>query len=87
MLTKQVGSLLAEAGAPLHFSPEEGPDFFTPHGWRPAAVRSMLKWAGMKGRLNPFFRLLSLLPDPKGRQGRRPWGAVCLLSREDSPSR
>jgi len=87
MLTKQVGGLLAEANAPLHFSPEEGPEFFTPHGWRPTEVRSMLKWAGKKGRLNPFFRLLSLLPDPKGRQGDRPWGAVCLLERQDSPPR
>jgi len=87
MLTRQAGSLLAEAGAPLQFSPEEGPEFFTPHGWRPTDVRSMLKWAGKKGRLNPLLRLLSLLPDPKGRQGRRPWGAVCLLERQDSPSR
>jgi hypothetical protein len=86
-LTRQVGSLLAEAKAPLQFSPEEGPGFFAPHGWSPTDVRSMLKWAGKKGRLNPFFHLLSLLPDPKDRLGERPWGAVCLLERRDAPTR
>ncbi len=86
-LTRQVGSLLAEAKAPFHFSPEEGPGFFTPHGWTPTDVRSMLKWAGKKGRLKPFFHLLSLLPDPKGRLGEHPWAAVCLLERQSIPSR
>jgi methyltransferase (TIGR00027 family) len=86
-LMKQVGGLLAEAKAPFHFSPEEGPAFFTPHGWTPTDVRSVLKWAGKKGRLNPFFHLLSLLPDPKGRLGERPWAAVCLLERQSISSR
>jgi methyltransferase (TIGR00027 family) len=81
MITRQIGPLLEEAGAPLRFSPEEGIGFFTPHGWRAVDVRSMLKWAAKKKRVNPFFRLIALLPDPKGRLGDQPWGGVCLLER------
>ncbi|HEY3155533.1 MAG TPA: class I SAM-dependent methyltransferase [Candidatus Eisenbacteria bacterium] len=44
-------------------------------------VRSYMKWAARKGRLNPVMRLLALLPESKGRQGSRPWAAVCLLEK------
>lgn len=83
MMMKQFGGLLHEANAPFKFSPTEGPDFFTPHGWHPKIVRSMLKTAARKRRLNPFLHLLSFLPDPKGRLGDRPWGGTCLLERPD----
>jgi len=87
MLTKQLGKRLDEANAPFKFSPEEGPDFFTPHGWRPIDVRSMLKWAAKKRRVNLFFRLLALLPDPKGPMGNRIWGGVCLLEKQSIAAR
>src|SRR6185312_1517397 len=45
MVMRQIGSLLNEAHAPLQFSPEEGPGFFTRHGWRPVAVHSIFKSA------------------------------------------
>jgi len=80
-LTKELGKHLEEANVPFKFSPQEGPEFFTPHGWRPIDVRSMLKWAAKKKRLGLFQQLLSLLPDPKGRLGSRPWGGVCLLEK------
>ena len=80
-MTKQFGSFLDEANAPFKFSPEEGPDFFTPHGWRPVAVRSMLKTAAKLKRVNAFFRLLAMLPEPKGRLGSRPWGGSIHLER------
>ena len=81
MLTRQFGDLLGDAGVPFKFSPDQGPDFFRPHGWRPAAVRSMLKTAAEKKRINFFMRLLAKLPDPKPPLGNRPWGGAVLLER------
>ncbi len=76
MVTRQIGHLLEQAGAPLLFSPEEGPEYFTPHGWSPVDVRSMLKWAAKKKRLGLFQHLISLLPEPKRPFGLPPlaWG-------------
>ena len=81
MMTKQFGALLDEGGVPFKFSPEEGPDFFLPHGWRPVAVRSMIKTAAQKKRINLFMRLLAMLPDPSNGLGSRPWGGSILLER------
>jgi len=74
--------VLSEAGSPLKFGPEEGPEFFTTSGWKPAEVYSMLKTAAKIKRL-PFgpLRLVALLPESSGRQGSRPWGGVCHLTR------
>ena len=80
MLQKNL-PVLSEAGSPLKFGPEEGPGFFTSCGWKPADVYSMLKTAAKIGRLSLGMRLLSLLPEPTGRQGSRPWGGVCRLTR------
>jgi hypothetical protein len=80
MLQKNL-SQLEQAGAPLKFAPEEGPEFFTPLGWKPVEVSSALKTAARLHRLSFGMRLLSLLPESKGRQGNRPWGAVVRLTR------
>jgi methyltransferase (TIGR00027 family) len=80
MLQKNLGAL-SEAGSPLKFGPEEGPDFFTTSGWRPAEVYSMLKTAARLKRLPFFLSLMALLPESNGRQGSRPWGAVCRVTR------
>jgi len=87
MLTKQLGKHLDAANVPFKFSPDEGAEFFTPHGWRPIDVRSMLKWAAKTRRVNLFFRLLALLPDPKGPMGHRVWGGVCLLEKQSVTAR
>jgi methyltransferase (TIGR00027 family) len=71
----------AHAAAPLRFAPPEGPPFFTPYGWQPAEVHSLFKTAARKGRIGFPMRLLALLPESEGRQGKRPWGAVCRLRR------
>jgi len=84
LMRKRVGKELSRASAPFQFGPEEGPEFFTPHGWRPAEVRSLLQAAAQLGRLNLFLRLMSLLPDSTGRQGSRPWSGVCLMARQGS---
>lgn len=82
MLTKEVGSHLSQAGAPFKFGPKEGPGFFTPYGWRPAAVRSYLQTAARLKRLPLFLRLMAVLPESSGAQGSRPWAAACLLEKE-----
>lgn len=82
-LMKEIGQRLTEARAPLVFSPEEGPEFFTPHGWRPVDVRSMLKWAAKKNRLPFGLRLFALFPDSKGKRPGTPWGGVILLEKQE----
>lgn len=80
MLQKNLGAL-SEAGSPLKFGPEEGPEFFTASGWKAVEVYSMLKTAAGIKRLPFFLRLMSFFPESNGRQGSRPWGAVCHLTR------
>ncbi|MGZ4856215.1 MAG: class I SAM-dependent methyltransferase [Candidatus Angelobacter sp.] len=80
MLQKNLGAL-SEAGSPLKFGPEEGPEYFTASGWKAAEVYSMMKTAAKIKRLPFFLRLVALLPESNGRQGSRPWGAVCRLTR------
>jgi O-methyltransferase involved in polyketide biosynthesis len=82
ILQKQIGSPLVQAGAPLKFGPEEGPEFFAPHGWRPVEVHSMLRTAAREKRVPIWMRALALLPESQGRQGPRPWGGVCALSKQ-----
>ncbi len=81
MLQKNLGAL-SQAGSPLKFGPEEGPDFFQSCGWSPAEVHSLLKTAAQLNRLTFGMRLLALLPASNGRQGSRPWGGVCRLARK-----
>jgi methyltransferase (TIGR00027 family) len=81
MMQKQMGSKLDEAGVPFKFAPPEGPEFFTPIGWKPVDVRGMLKTAAKLKRLALGMWLLSLLPESKGKQGKRPWSGICLLEK------
>jgi hypothetical protein len=81
LMQKQLNRPLAQSGAQLRFGPPEGPGFFGPYGWHPVEVHSLLKTAAGLRRLSLFMRLLSLLPESKGKQGRRPWSAVCLMGR------
>jgi len=85
MLQKGMGQRIREGKAGFKFGPEEGPDFFARYGWTPIDVRSMLQTAARLKRLTPWMRLLSLLPESKGKQGSRPWSAVCLC-RNDRPA-
>jgi methyltransferase (TIGR00027 family) len=80
MLMKEIGSELDSAGAPMKFGPEEGVDFFRPHGWQPVEVQSMLKAAAKLGRLPFGLRLFALLPEAP-RPGNRPWSGACVLER------
>jgi methyltransferase (TIGR00027 family) len=80
MLQKRMAAQLNQA-APFKFAPDEGPDFFLRHGWKPADVRSLLKNAARLKRLSFFLRLIALLPESESSRRNRPWSGVCLLSR------
>jgi methyltransferase (TIGR00027 family) len=82
ILQRHIGGPLSQAGAPLKFAPEEGPGFFSKHGWQPLEVQGMLKTAARLKRLSLWMRLLALMPESTGRQGSRPWSGVCLLGRQ-----
>ncbi len=80
MLQRGIGKGLAEAGAPLRFAPAEGPAFFAPHGWKPAAVESIMHVGARIRRLPWFLRLIAKLPAP-GRPYEGIWSGVCLMER------
>lgn len=81
MLQKSLARL-GEMGNPPRFGPAEGPDFFLACGWKPVEVRSLLKTARKLKRLSFGMMLASLMPESQGRQGSRPWGAVCRVVRK-----
>lgn len=82
MTQKVVNPRLGGSGASLKFGPAEGPPFFEPYGWTPVDVRSLLKTAARLKRLPFQMRFMALLPESKGKQGSRPWSAICLLARK-----
>ena len=82
IILKDSGTQLSSAGAALKFAPAEGPAFFGPHGWKPVDVRSPLKTAARLHRLSFGMRLLSMLPESSGPQGKRPWSGVCLFEKD-----
>lgn len=84
MLHKGIGQQIREGKAEFKFAPEEGPGFFTAHGWDVVDVRSTLKTAARLKRLTLWLRLLSFLPDSQGKQGSRPWSGICLLRNQST---
>ena len=82
MMKQSIGSAVSAAGAPFLFAPAEGPPFFSPCGWQPIEVRSLLKTAAKLGRLPLPLRMAAMLPESDGAQGSRPWSAVCLFARQ-----
>jgi methyltransferase (TIGR00027 family) len=81
MMQRTAGKQLSEVGAPFKFAPAEGPAFFTPHGWEPMDVKSLLKTATQFKRPPFFLRLLGRLPEQKKPAGNRPWSGVCLFKK------
>lgn len=81
MLMKTWAGHFDYAGSPLKFAPAEGPEFFLPAGWKAVEVHSLLKAAAKAKRLSFLMRLAALLPESSGKQGDRPWGAVCIFER------
>lgn len=80
MLQKQMGRPLAEAGTPMKFAPEAGPEFFAPFGWKLEEAASSIHTAAKLKRLPFFLRLIAKISSTKF-QAKRPWSGVCLLKR------
>jgi len=80
MLAKRMGAPLDQAGIPLKFAPQAGPEFFTRCGWKPEEIHSVMHAAAKINRLPLFLRLIAAI-SPTRFQAKRPWSAVCLLSR------
>ncbi|TAN23035.1 MAG: class I SAM-dependent methyltransferase [Acidobacteria bacterium] len=72
----------AGAGAVFRFAPAEGPEFFRPAGWRAASVHPIIR-AGLQLHRLPNWplRLAAIMPQTHPGNGRRPWSAVCHLTR------
>ena len=83
MLQKGMGEQIREGKAEFKFAPEQGPRFFTAHGWDVVDVRSTLKTAARLKRLTLWMRLLSFLPIRR-EQGSRPWSGICLLRNQSA---
>ena len=82
-MQKSTGKALEKVGAPFRFGPAEGPGFFARHGWDAIRVNGLLKTAARFGRPPFFLRLLAKLPESNGAQGKRPWGGVCVLQKNE----
>lgn len=81
MLRKGTHSQFTKDVPELKFAPENGPDFFLPHGWKLVSATSMLKTAAKCGRLRPMLRFFALFPENPSKMGKRPWSAACLMER------
>lgn len=81
MIAKNMDGMLENAGAPLRFAPTEGPGFFNTIGWNTVQINSIIKTARHLNRLSFGLKLMSYLPESNGRQGSRPWSAVCLFEK------
>jgi O-methyltransferase involved in polyketide biosynthesis len=80
MLKKKMGGPLEQAGSPLKFAPEQGPEFFAPFGWKAEEMDSAIHTAGKLHRLPFFLRLMAKISSPHF-QPTRPWSAVCLFAK------
>lgn len=81
MLAKKMSTPLDQAGVPLKFAPQQGPDFFTRCGWKPQDVRSVVHAAAKLNRAPFLLRLIAKISSPHF-QAKRPWSGVCLLSKQ-----
>lgn len=81
MMQSRAHAQFSENATPLQFAPENGPDFFDPHGWHVVDVQSLLKTAGRLGRLPEPLRAFADLPEDPARMGQQFWSGVCLLRR------
>jgi methyltransferase (TIGR00027 family) len=81
MIQKNVAAVHESGSSPFKFAPSEGPDFFKECGWKPAEVYSLIHTRAIRHRLPWYMRLLVRLPESNGRQGSRPWSAICRVTR------
>ena len=84
MMNKKMGDKMEQANAPFRFGPAEGPGYFKPMGWTSIEVHSFLKTAAALKRVNLWMRVLAMLPESQGKQGSKPWSAVCLFENQNT---
>lgn len=82
LIQKQSSADFSTGSVPLKFAPDEGPQFFAPHGWQPLEVRSTLKTAAQLKRLTLRLRFFALFPEDPSRMGNRPWAGTCLMEKK-----
>lgn len=82
MLAKKMGAPLDQAGIPLKFAPQEGPDFFARAGWASEEVHSVMHTAARLNRLSFFLRIIARISSPHF-QAKRPCSVVCLLAKKN----
>jgi methyltransferase (TIGR00027 family) len=81
-LEKQWGKALEKS--PMIFAPEEGTQFFEPHGWRELEYRSTFEESFRLNRTMPFgqvFRFLGHLYPKKTRERFKRFSGIVLLGR------
>lgn len=78
MLREKMSAPLEQAGLPLRFSPQEGPEFFPRYGWKAQEIHSLIHVATRLKRVPLFLRLVARISSPRYR-AKTPWSAVCLL--------
>jgi methyltransferase (TIGR00027 family) len=81
MLARKMGAPLDQAGVPLRFAPEQGPEFFTRCGWKAKEIHSIIRTAAKLNRLSFFLRLIARISSTRF-QPKRLWSAVCLLTKQ-----
>ena len=78
MLARKMCAPLDQAGIPLKFAPQTGPEFFNRCGWKPEQVHSIMHAAAKIKRLPLLLRLIALI-SPVSFRANRPWSGVCLM--------
>jgi methyltransferase (TIGR00027 family) len=81
-LMSQWGAALEEGRAPFRFCPDDGPEYFSKHGWRPATVRYTSKEGRRyhrEARLTSLPRLLELRRSPEKWQNLEKTNGCVLL--------
>ena len=85
-MQKSWGKTLDSGGSRMHFFPEEGADFFVPHGWRPVEFRSTVEEARRLHREMKFAwvgQVMGLFASPARRETYRKISGIVLLERDD----
>jgi len=81
LMQQKVQAQFSKTATPLQFAPENGPEFFEPHGWRAADVQSLIKTAASLNRLPETLQAFAALPMNPARMGQQPWAGVCRMER------
>lgn len=85
MLQKNTDPQFSQGVSPLKFAPEDGPQFFTRHGWNPIQVASILKTAAGLKRIPAELEELALVPEDPAQMGSQPCRACVCWQKQHHP--